>query len=115
MLATMDATTAFEAPAPASMIACEGASPSLMAPKIPERRSDRVTSSPASNGPDLIRVQSSGENFAERSSLGSLMSARMRPRCLNVKHLRKSPLTGCALSGVADRVLQDPAPYQSAN
>ena len=40
------------------MIACEGARPSLIAPKIPERRSARVTDNPASNGADLIRVHS---------------------------------------------------------
>ena len=54
MLATTDATTGFEIPFPASMMAWEGARPSLIAPKIPERRSASVTDNPANNGALLI-------------------------------------------------------------
>src|SRR6516164_1664172 len=73
MLAATDATIGFEAPAPASRMAWEGAKLSLMAPNRPERRSESVTDNPAKNGADSIRVHSSGENFLERSALFSLI------------------------------------------
>ena len=73
MLETTADTIGFVAQAPASMIAWEGAMPSLMVPKRPERRSDRVTNSPARSGADLRRFQSSGEKFDERFVLLSLI------------------------------------------